>query len=328
MALHEHLSALDVERSLPSLPVVALDVMRVCADPEGDIDEFAEVLSRDPVLAGQVLRMANSAFYFRGNEVKTLQRASMVLGMHALKVVALGFTLASEMPRTGSVAGLDLPAYWHRSLLNAVISRSIAHSLEQPIPEEAFLSGLFSDIGKLVLTHAIPEVYGPIVEEAGGWTWLDLEREQLGFGASEAAELLLRGWHVPEVLVLGSAFADRREQLPADAPHESRRLADIVALARVGVADIFGDERGGNTWFVTEAQSRFGLSADAIEQLIADLDQECFDAAEMLSVELPEGVSYAALLEQAQIEVVDLSVEALLALDRSAPTFVPVDWQS
>jgi HD-like signal output (HDOD) protein len=326
---HNDLSALDVERSLPSLPVVALDVLRVCGDPEGEIGELAEVLGRDPVLAAQVLRTANSAFYFRGNEATTLQRAAMVLGMQALKVVALGFTLANEMPRQGTVAGLDLPAYWHRSLLNAVISRSIAQSLELPIPEEAFLCGLFSDIGKLTLTHAIPERYAAVVEEAGGWPSEELERERLGFAASEAAETLLRAWTVPEVLVLGSTFAERREQLPQDAPYEARVLADVVALARIGVADIFDDERRPSTaWFVTEAQSRFGLVPEAIEQLVASLDEECFVAAGMLSIELPDGVSYQALLEQVRTGVADLSVEALPQLGRSAPAFVPVDWQT
>ena len=57
------------------------------------------MLARDPMLAGHVLRVANSAFYYRGTEVTSLHRAAMVLGMRALKVVALGFTLANELPQ-------------------------------------------------------------------------------------------------------------------------------------------------------------------------------------------------------------------------------------
>ena len=165
----------------------------------------------------------------------------MVLGMHALKIVALGFTLANELPRRGSAAGLDLPAYWHRSLLNGVISRSLARTLERQVAEEAFLCGLLSEIGKLVLAHALTDEYAPVVEEGGGWPNDGLERERLGFRASEAGEVLLRSWSVPELLVLGSAFANRRDGLPADAPYLARRLADIVALARLGTSDIFGD---------------------------------------------------------------------------------------
>jgi HD-like signal output (HDOD) protein len=329
MALHEHLSQLDLERSLPSPPAVALDVLRICNDPDGEIAELAEVLSRDPVLTGQLLQVANSAFYFRGAPVTSLHRASMVLGMQALKIVALGFTLANEMPRRGSAAGLDLPAYWHRSLLNAVMARALARSLEKQVAEEAFLCGLLAEIGKLVLAHGLPEVYAPVVEEGGGWPADALERERLGFVSSEAGEILLRSWSVPELLVLGSAFANRREHLPADSPYLARRLADIVALARLGTSDIFGDAWDASTPpFATEAQSRFGLSQTDVEQVVADLDDECFEAAEMLAIGLPQGVSYHALLEQARDQVVPLTVDALMQLDRTPPIVVPADWSA
>ncbi len=316
-----------MERSLPSLPVVALDVLRICGDPDGDIAELADVLSRDPVLAGQVLQVANSPFYYRGTPATSLHRAAMALGMQALKVVALGFTLAGEMPRRGAPSGLDLPAYWHRSLLNAVISRALARSLERSVAEEAFLCGLFSEIGKLVLAHSIPELYGPVVAEGGGWPSDRLERERLDFVAGEAGEVLLHGWNVPELLVLGSTFASRRDRLPADAPYGARRLADIVALARLGTSDIFGDEWDASTPpFATEAQSRFGLSQDDVERVVADLDEECFDAAETLAIELPEGVSYQSLLAHAREQVVPLKVDAIMHLDPNPPMFVPVDW--
>ena len=130
-----------------------------------------------------MLRVANSAFYYRGSEVTSLHRAAMVIGMRALKVVALGFTLSSEMPQKGVAAGLDLNVYWHRSVLNAVIARSLARTVDQPVAEEAFLCGLLSEIGKLALTHAAPEEYGAVVAEAGGWPSDELERERLGFVA-------------------------------------------------------------------------------------------------------------------------------------------------
>src|SRR5262249_46236803 len=144
-----------------------------------------------------------------------------------------------------------------------------------------------------------------------------------------AAEILLRSWSVPELLVLGSAFANRREELPGDSPYLARRLADIVALARLGTSDIFGDAWDASTPpFSTEAQSRFGLSQVEVEQVAADLDEECFEAAEMLAIGLPQGVSYHALLEQARDQVVPLTVDALMQLDRTPPIVVPADWSA
>src|SRR5262249_51922591 len=175
--------------------------------------------------------------------------------------------------------------------------------------------------------HSIPDEYGAVVEEGAGWPSDRLERERLGFSASEAGELILRAWGVPELLILGSSYADRRDPLPSHAPYARRKLAALVALARLGTSDVFGDERAPETpWFATEAQSRFGLTPDGVREIVADLDDECFAAADMLAIELPEGVSYQALLEQAGEQVVPLTVDALMQLDRSPRTFVPADW--
>jgi diguanylate cyclase (GGDEF)-like protein len=300
--------------------------VRVCSDPDGDIGELADILARDPILAGQVLRVANSAFYYRGAEVTSLHRAAMVLGMRALKVVALGFTLSNDMPQTGVAAGLDLKVYWHRSVLNAVIARSLARSVDQPIAEEAFLCGLLSDIGKLVLTHAARVAYAPLVAEDGGWPSDALERERLGFVASEAAERLLRGWQVPEMLVLGSAFADRPDDLPAEVSDEARRIAGLVGLAHLGAAIVFAEDASGPiVRFADEVARRVGLSSDDIEALIAGLEEESREIASMLALELPSGISYQGLLEQARNLIVSMSVDAMLRLDETSRTIAVLE---
>src|SRR3954454_14860026 len=223
------LSALHLESTLPTLPAAALEVLRVCQDPNAEIGELAQALALDPMLAGRVLRVSNSAFYHRRNEVTTLRGAAMVLGMRALKIVALGFTLANELPRRGvSAAGLDLGSYWHRSLVNGVIARSLARAVNLSLVEEAFLCGLLSEIGKLALTTALPEAYAPVVAEGEGWPSDELERERLGFTGTQGAEGVLRGWQVPEVVVGGASFAGRPEALPGHAPIDGCRLAEVV----------------------------------------------------------------------------------------------------
>jgi diguanylate cyclase (GGDEF)-like protein len=315
------LSALNLESTLPSLPAAALEVLRVCQNPTATVDELAEVLALDPMLAGRVLRVANSAFYHRRSEVTTLQRASVVLGMRALKIVALGFTLANELPRSGVAAGLDLGRYWHRSLVNGVIARSLARSVDRNVVEEAFLCGLLSEIGKLALAHAMPDDYAAVAAEGEGWPSDELERERLGFSASEAAETILRSWRVPELVVIGASFAGRSHDVPADAPGGARDLADLVDLARLGTAALFGTDTGmGLMRFTEAAELRVGLSAEETATLVAQLESEINEAAGLLSLDLPAGVSYQALLEQARLLMLSMSVDAVVRLEETART--------
>jgi diguanylate cyclase (GGDEF)-like protein len=315
------LSSLQLESTLPSLPAAALEVLRVCQDTDAKIDELAQALARDPMLAGRVLRVANSAFYHQRSAVTTLRGAAMVLGMRALKIVALGFTLANELPRRGLSAGLDLSIYWHRSLVNAVIARSLARSVNRNLVEEAFLCGLLSEIGKLALTHATPETYAPVVLEAGGWPSEELERARLGFSSSEAGEIILRGWQVPEVVVVGAAFADRQLELPGTAPVDGCRLAELVSLARIGTAALFAeDAHAGLVTFTEEAERRFGLATEEAAALVALLEAEVHEAAGMLSLDLPAGVSYQALLDQARLLMLSMSVDAAVKLEETSRT--------
>ena len=120
--------ALKKADNLPSLPAVALDVLRLSQDEDVTLDAMATCLSRDPALSAKLLKLANSSLFGFGKEVTTLQRATMMLGMKTVKLMALSFSLAGSLPRKGRSGGFDYGEYWRRSLVCAVSARSLAKS--------------------------------------------------------------------------------------------------------------------------------------------------------------------------------------------------------
>ena len=121
--------------------------------------------------------------------------------------------------------------------------------------------------------------------------------------------------------MLGAAYATRSEQLSADSSDEARRIARIVGLAQHGTAVMFDDDQAAAlVRFIGEAERRFGLKQDAVETLLASLEEETGEAAQMLSLELPTGVSYHGLVEQARTLMVSMSVEAMMRLDETSRT--------
>ena len=220
------ISQLPITGSLPSLPAVALDVLRICQDPESDIADLADGLSRDPILASRVLQMANSAYYNRGTEVTSLNRAAVMIGLRALKVLALGFTLANELPSKGTSGGFDLQLFWHRSLVNAVAGRSIAAAIRSGKTEEAFLCGLLSQMGKLALSRMAPERYAVVVEEGGDWPSEEVEREFLGARAARSASASWPSGTCRASIVHGATYATRARGDPG------RRAARVARPRR------------------------------------------------------------------------------------------------
>ncbi len=313
------ISELSLTDSLPSLPTVALDVLRICQDPASDIGDLAEGLSRDPILAGRVLQMANSAYYNRGAEVTSLNRAAVMLGLRALKVLALGFTLANELPSEGESGGFDLQVFWHRSLVNAVAARSIASAIRSPKAEEAFLCGLLSQVGKLALAKATPERYRLAIETGGAWPSEELERKATGHTSSEVGELLLGQWQVPPTIVHGATYAFRPDEIPADAPRESRDLAGVTALA-IATGDILFSEHAAVELkrLHEEAQRAFGLHKETVAGILDGLQDGVLETAEAFAVRLPPGHSYQEILDQAHAELMSVSLNTVIDLQQTA----------
>jgi diguanylate cyclase (GGDEF)-like protein len=123
------------------------------------------------------------------------------------------------------------------------------------------------------------------------------------------------------MLVLGAAYGSRSEQISTDAPDEARRIARIVGLAQLGTAVMFDDDKGAAlVRFINDADLRFGLKQDAVEALLASIEEETGEAAQMLALDVPIGVSYQSLVEQARSLMVTMSVEAMMRLDETSRT--------
>src|SRR5205809_807916 len=79
--------------SLPSLPMVGVQVLTLTRDPDANIDQIAHVLETDPALSAKVLKTVNSSMYGLKTPCTTIRRALNYLGLAAVKSIVLGFSL-------------------------------------------------------------------------------------------------------------------------------------------------------------------------------------------------------------------------------------------
>ncbi len=306
------LDELPLGHNLPSLPVVALEVLRVSQDDDATVEDLTGVLGKDPALSAKVLQMANSPLFSRGGgSITSLQRASSLLGFRAVKVIALGFSLASELPMRGEEAGFDLSRYWHRSLVNAVVARSVAQVSGSRQAEEAFLAGLLADIGKLVLAQAAPAAYESVVLATGGWPDADLEREALGYDSIDVACALLEHWCVPPVFAVAIRHGARTGEAPADASREAAELARVLGLSLRAAAVVFDDDKvSAMAAFSEEAARVFGFEEEDVRALMDKVDAGVAETAAIFDVHLPVGVSYQSIVDAARMQMVTLGLGA------------------
>lgn len=71
--------------SIQPLPVNLMNIMQLMAQPDVEITEIVDVISRDTALCQRILRLINSVYFGVSNKVSTINQAIMILGLDYLR---------------------------------------------------------------------------------------------------------------------------------------------------------------------------------------------------------------------------------------------------
>jgi HD-like signal output (HDOD) protein/GGDEF domain-containing protein len=302
---------------LPTLPAVALQVLDLCRSEETTLDDLARALTRDPALAARLLRFAGSSLYAGGEEVTTLQRATLVLGMKTVQLMALSFSLTGTIPLEGKVGAFDFREYWRRSLVRASAAHALSGRLAPLGQEESFLAGLLAEIGRVVLVRGLPDEYGSVLQEASGngtrWPTRELEDERLGFNHLDVGVALMRTWRMPSYLSWAMA---RHSDPEAAAPPFLESLGPILDLAEA-VTELFTGSRRAVALEKVHglASSLFDLDRAATDDFLAGMDSALREVGNLLEVRPSDDWDLASILEQVRRELVERTMRQSQELD-------------
>lgn len=154
-ALAAELSGGKVE--LPGFPHIVMRVQRVLSDEKTDAAKIVRVIGSDPVLATQLIRMANSAALNPGGTPVTDLRAAVTrVGVDTVRTATIAFAM-QQLREAPALRGLEmqLGVLWRRSVQVASICCVVARRLTNVNPDTALLAGLLQGIGRLyILTRA------------------------------------------------------------------------------------------------------------------------------------------------------------------------------
>ena len=198
------------------------------------IDGLVGLIGLDQALTALVLQMSNSVSLGYSRTCTTLYEAIMLIGLGRLKTILLSSSATGIMKRNLSGYRLGAGELWHHSLATGVASEWLAQALRYPSPEEAYISGLLHDIGKLLLDQVILSNYNTIVDYVQKYhvpLW-QVEEKLIGIDHATVGGLIAERWNFPVVLV----DAIRFHHVPSFA-RINQRLPAIVNLANSFVED-------------------------------------------------------------------------------------------
>lgn len=262
---------------LPTIPVVATKVMQLIESDKATAEELSKVVASDPAVAARVLKISNSSFYGRQGKIQNLSSAIVLLGYTTLKSIVV----TASVRQVYQPFGLTEKMLWEHSFGAALAARIIARQIGGIDEEEAFLAGLFHDIGKVIMNSQDPDKFRLVMERCYNedLRFSDAEKSIYPFTHDEAGSLVIKKWNFPEVLTESVlqhhnfAFSDLNDF----------SLLNLTAV--VGLADLFCLRLGIGQRYPqedlplnsTKAASFLGLEPERLEELLA-IFQEAYES--------------------------------------------------
>ena len=303
-----HLLA-DME-DLPTLPPIALAGIRRAMHPTGTPQELLRVVEKDPPLTAKVLQVANTPYYGRSRKVASLQEAVAVLGFPVLRSIVLSVSALELFSDRKREYGLDLEALWVHSIGTAVWARNLAAAGRPPLdPEEAFVTGLLHDLGKVVFCNTLAERYRQVVAHAAtkNIPLYQAERECMGCDHADVGLWLLEQWRIPS-LYCEAVFHHHHptgECIPK--PYE-RALCRTVQIAN-RLCHRYGIGQGGGASpdeSDPTLHAETGLSADTLDAMHPRIQREIQELLEGLEWEIVPQAAYLPRLMEANRALGDM----------------------
>ena len=189
------------KRDFPTMSRTLSDINRLTSgNSNASADKLASVILRDYALTSKLLKLVNSAYYSgMGGEVTNISQAIVILGMNQLRMSASSLTYIGQM----NGASQELKESITKSFLSGLIARHLAQQSGLPDAEEAFICGLFQNIGENLVIYYFEEEYEEIRKlcDSTSADQRSASEAILGIGFDDLGAAVARSWKLPESIV-------------------------------------------------------------------------------------------------------------------------------
>lgn len=303
---------------LHTIPPVLDALIKRLEDDESNPGIIAEIIGQDISLTARVLRVANSAFYKRQLEVKTIDEAVAVLGTRAVKALSLSVSLFDVAYSKSSSRLIDLKEFWRHNLEVAVISSLLAEKVSGCQPEEAFACGMLHDLGILFLIQEFPKDYSKVLKSKDGDGFLeDAEREVFGLTHSEIGAKIVATWNLPGIF--GDSVANHHRQDLQPITNLEIEIWRIVNLAhrfcRQGI-DVVENISAKVIEQRYQMVSDMGIDTDSTCRLLAEVQDRVIKIASFLDIDISDPLTLLTKANSELGKLYELYEKAIIENDK------------
>jgi HD-like signal output (HDOD) protein len=264
-------------------------VMKIAANDETSLRQITHIILKDFGLTLKLLKTANSAYYNRsGKPILTVTHAVSLLGLDAIRDVASGLLLFQHFRRKSA----GLRELMLLSVLSASHARETAKQIEYPRIEEAYLCGMFRNLGEVLVAGYLPRKYAAVLarmkelgltERVACLRVIECNYEDLGRAAA-------RGWNMPDRVRLCMKAEQSRF---AKTLKSELEVLEAVTMFSHGLTDaVYRQDprliKGRLNGLIVKHGPVLGVKRDAIEVIVRQGLEDSKSTFETLKVPLDE----------------------------------------
>ena len=257
-----------------TLPEVTLRIIEVVQDPESTAHDLHEIVCNDPALSARVLRVVNSAFYGLPGQIGSLERALMLLGLNAVKNIAIAASLSKMFLRPTGCEELNGKELWTHSVAVGATNRLITSEIGLALPDETFLGGLIHDLGLVAIWQSQASLAGDIVHlvKEEDMPYRQAEEQVIGASHQEVGAALAGRWKFPRAFQYVTGYHHN----PYNLAKENRLLTVVTHIS-----DVLCARKGLGLTMTVESDEvdedllgEIGLSKAKLEEIEGRIEEE------------------------------------------------------
>lgn len=267
---------------IATLPQVTSQIISTINNPKSTASELHKIISNDPALVSQILKVANSSLYRRRNEIDSVERAIVLLGFDAVYNIAVTATLGGIFKSEKLCDDFTARDLWLHCVAVAATAREMGKMISRPLGETAFLAGLVHDVGLLVELQVCGKKLRKVCEGAksASANFTALEYDIIGCDHEELGAALAQKWGFPAFCKAAAGYHHH----PALAEPEYQQITGLIYAAdTICCEDGIGFNLTANQQLVDTVAFEGLVPMEVIERTRENLPQLIGDAILMFS---------------------------------------------
>lgn len=265
---------------LPPFSPILNRLLASLAKEDVSFNKLGDLIEKDPVMAGNLLHLVNSALYARRGSINSVRHALSLLGMNKLRNAVLGMSISRMWNQVRTPPSWSMARFNMHSSAAAILSDLLSQKLTVDYAEGAFVAGLLHDVGRLLIALGLTEEYGRILQmhEQDGKPLLECEMEVIGITHPELSAEALAHWNLPEPIQNAVRFHHAPELDKAATGAGGVTLSRVLDAANqyvnsLGVSILKKCPESADATLIES----LGLAADQVQVVLADFKAE-YDA--------------------------------------------------